>query len=289
MQEACDTQEAAWKNVSWLPICCIVPRRESVQDEDIKEVRELADSIRQDGLIWPITVRPLGDGRYEVVSGNKRLAACKMCGMMRIDAVVLPCAPEGAEAQRLLLALREGRMHYLEEAEALDTLVRRWHMSPQTLAAYLDWSEDAVNRRMRLLALDEPSRRSIREQHLPQRAAHALLEVADPEERSALLNQAIREKLGARDVELLVESAARRSSQEEKRPAHAVGVVRDARLYVNALRSLCKQMRDSGLPAEISERETLGQLEVVVRIPQKKRRMLRCHHISQEQVRSACP
>lgn len=286
MQETCDTQEKNTKSISWLPICCIMPRSGQDGPEGSVEIRELADSIRRDGLISPITVKENGDGRYTVVSGNKRLAACKMCGMSRIDAVVLPGCEQDEAVCRLLRAIGGGQMHYLDEAAALCHLRDTARMTEDMLAFSLKRDARAVHERMRLMELDMETRQAVRKAQMPERAALALLDLPTPEMRLAIVSQAARDKLGARDIGLLAESVARKKSAEGKPEPHAVAVVRDSRLYLNALRSIVKQMQDSGVPAQISERETLGQVELVVRIPQKKRRMIRCHQMQSAQ--SAC-
>lgn len=283
MQETCDRQDKNTKNISWLPICCIMPRNEHDEQESSVKIRELADSIRRDGLISPITVRENGDGRYTVVSGNKRLAACKMCGMTRMDAVVLPAREQNEATSQLLRAIASGQMHYLDEAEALCHLRDKAYMTEDMLAFQLRREARDVHERMRLMNLDAQTREAVRRAQMPERAALALLELPSDQMRLDMVAQAQRDKLGVRDIGLMAESAARRKNAPVRGQQHAVAVVRDSRLYLNALREIVRQMQESGVPAQISESETMGQVELVVRIPQRKRRMIRCHHAQEAQ------
>ncbi len=88
MQGRQQTSQCA-QQVCWVPVERIVTQQGRVSHEDSASLNELAESIRRDGLIQPITVRPMLGGRFEIVSGNRRSLACRMLGMTHIDAVIL--------------------------------------------------------------------------------------------------------------------------------------------------------------------------------------------------------
>ena len=233
----------------FLPMDRIVPRQDGPMTRaERSALRELADSIREDGLIRPITVEPLPDGRYGVVSGNRRLQACRMCGMTHIDAVVTSAEELPGGAKRLLERIRRGGLHCTEEAELLQTLHSRLGVSVHGLAEALRCAPEDIERRLSLMQLSAPVRQVLRERNAPERAAVALLRVPDENARLRIARQ-------------------------------------DSRLYLNAIRSIVAQMQEAGMPAELQERGGGDGLEMVVRLTQPRRRMLRCHASSSAQAR----
>lgn len=126
------------QQVCWLPLDRISPRQNMpFGREDSASLSELAESIRRDGLIVPITVQRQAGGRYQVVSGNRRLMACRLAGLTHIDAVVLSGMAEEANVRQLLDGVRSGRLHYLEEADALSALRQDYALSAEDVARSL--------------------------------------------------------------------------------------------------------------------------------------------------------
>lgn len=281
----------------FLPMDLIVPRQEVPAGRaERTALRELADSIREDGLICPITVQPLRDGRYGVVSGNRRLQACRMCGMTHIDAVVAVGEAPPVGARRLLEQLRGGRLHCVEEAKLLQTLRERLGMSVHGLAQALQCAPEDIERKLSLMQLSEEVRNVLREKKAPERAALALLRVEEDSARLRIARQISRDDLSARDVALLADSASRKREEtvavdDERMPGVCLCgraskvVVRDRRLYLNAIRSIVTQMQDAGMSATLEEHGSGEGLEMVLRFAQPRRRMLRCHASSSAQAR----
>ncbi len=260
-----------------LPIDQILPRPGVPLSPTDPELRELTASISRDGLIQPLTVRPLPDGRYQVVSGNRRLLACRLCGLNAVETRILP-SPPPSPRQMLLDALSRGDQDPVSEAEALGRLRDEEGVPPQQIARLLGREETEIENRLRLLSLPEDVRAQLRDRHLPLRMAEALLRLDDPEEQRRIIRQATQSRLGVADVELLVTSALRHAPQKGR----AVAVMRDYRLYLNAIRTLVEQMQQAGLAAELGERTLGGQVEVTVRIPVRRRRSARYRHLAPE-------
>ena len=113
MQYGSPGAQRSMQQVCFLPVDRISPRQTcSISQEDASDLSALAESIRAGGLVRPITVQKTGDGRYAVVSGNRRLMACRMLGMTHVDAVVLWSGPAEMNAPQLLHSLLSGRLHY---------------------------------------------------------------------------------------------------------------------------------------------------------------------------------
>lgn len=260
------------QQVCWLPLERIAPRTSMpFAREDSASLTEMCESIRRDGLIHPITVRRSGDGRYTVVAGNRRYMACRMLGMTHIDAVVLPGIAQDEGVQEVLALLSSRHLHYLEEARALADLTERG-LSREELARHLGVTPATVREKLRLMELDEPLRILLMEEGLPERMTRALLRLPDNRARMTIALRAAREHLSVRDVELLVTSAQTHLPVPPPPGGRTITLMRDHRLYLNAIRAIAAQMKEAGMAAQITERTLPDAVEVTLHLPTRRRR-----------------
>ena len=139
----------------------LIPGRADAQAQG--ELAELAASIARHGLLQPIVVRRNAQaGRYALVCGARRLAACRMLGMTHIDAVVTSAEELPGGAKRLLERIRRGGLHCTEEAELLQTLHSRLGVSVHGLAEALRCAPEDIERRLSLMQLSAPVRQVLR-------------------------------------------------------------------------------------------------------------------------------
>ena len=130
--------------------------RQPRQAFDDFSLMELASSIRQHGLLQPITVRAVGGG-YEIIMGERRFRACRLLGLSHIDAFILPADDGECALLALIENLQREELHYFEEAEAFYSIIARG-MPQETLARRLGKSASGVANKPLLLQL-EPKRR----------------------------------------------------------------------------------------------------------------------------------
>ena len=261
------------QQVCWLPVDSISPRGTcQLGREDSVSLTELAGSIRLYGLMKPITVQRVGNGRYTVVSGNRRLMACRMLGMTHIDAVVLWPGPDTQNAQQLMDALLSGRLHYLEQAHALQTLSVNYGCNREELARVLGTTAAAVSARIHLVALDEELQVLLMEEGVPERIAQALLRLPDREVRLSIARKAAAQGLSVREVEAMISSAMNRLPVPPPPGGRTIYRMRDYRLYLNAVRSIVAQMREAGVQAAVEERQAADRIEVTLSISTRRRR-----------------
>lgn len=261
------------RQVCWLPMGSIMPREEQpFAQGDGASLEELAASIQREGLIRPITVEMAGGGRYRILSGNRRYLACRMAGFTHIDAVVLACPTEDQDARGLMQGLMSGRMHYLEEAAALQRLMTVYGIRREALATALGRTPAAVAQRARLTELDGALRAFLLEENLSEGVARALLRLPDSHARMMIARQAATQRLCVRDTELLVKSAMTRLPVPPAPGGRTISLMRDYRLYVNAIRAIAAQMQEAGIQATFTQRPMGEEVEVAVRIPTRRRR-----------------
>ena len=261
------------RQVCWLPMGSISPRQEQpfAQGEGTS-LEELAASIQREGLIRPITVEPAGGGRFRILSGNRRYLACRMAGFTHIDAVVLACPTEDQDARSLMEALLSGRLHYLEEAAAMRRLMTVYGVRREALATALGRTPASIAQKVRLTELDGELRAFLLEENLPEGVARALLRLPDSHARMMIARQAASQRLCVRDTELMVKSAMTRLPVPPLPGGRTISLMRDYRLYVNAIRAIAAQMQEAGIRATVTQRPMGDEVEVAVRIPTKRRR-----------------
>ena len=261
------------QQVCWLPVDSISPRGTcQLGREDSVSLAELAGSIRMHGLMRPITVQRVGNGRFAVVSGNRRLMACRMLGMTHIDAVVLWTSPLVQDAQQIMNALLSGRLHYLEQAHALQTLSVTYGCNREELARALGTTAATIAARIRLVALDEELQVFLMEEGVPERVAQALLKLPDKAARMLIARKAAAQRLSVREVEVMVSSAMNRLPVPPGPGGRTIYRMRDHRLYLNAIRSIVAQMKEAGVNASASEHQLADRVEITLSISTRRRR-----------------
>jgi len=257
-------EEGMGRQICWLPIARVAPNPDQPRKIfDDYALLALAASIRQHGLLQPITVRPRDNG-FEIVTGERRYRACCLLGMTHIDAIVLSVT----EGESALLALIENaqreNLHYLEEAEAYQRLIDQG-MSQEILARRLGKSASAVSNKLRLLKLEPEVRQALLENNLSERHARALLPLPGEAARLRIARQAARDQLSVKEVESLVRKA-QRCLPVPPAGRRVISLVRDYRLYANAVKSVVKQMQDTGIPAQMEVQEGEGWIDMRIRM-----------------------
>ncbi|MBQ4639906.1 MAG: ParB/RepB/Spo0J family partition protein [Clostridia bacterium] len=261
-------KSSAGRQVCWIPLSDIRPNpTQPRQQFDDVALMELAASIRRHGLLQPITLRPLPSG-YEIVMGERRFRACQMLGFTHIDAFVLPAG----ETQCALLALIENiqreNLHYFEEAQAYAALLEGG-MSREVLARQLGKSPSGIANKLRLMKLDKPLRELLTEEGLSERHARALLPLPDAAARMRIARQAATKNLTVRETEEMVNKALQRLPVPPP-GRRIISLVRDERLYLNAIRSIVRQMQESGLQATLDITPSPSQTTLHICITRSK-------------------
>lgn len=260
--------EGNGRQICWLPMSKIQPNpRQPRKDFDDIALLELASSIRHFGLLQPITVRRVGDN-FEIIMGERRFRACKLLGYTHIDAFILPVTGPESAMLALVENLQRENLHFLEEAEAYSALVSS-EMSQDALARRLGKSASAVANKIRLLKLSPEIRHLIMESDLTERHARALLTLPDEDKRLEIAKQAIEKHLTVRQVELLVVEASEKLAVPLPTGRRIVSLVRDHRLYLNAIKGIVEQMRQAGVNAQIKTTECENSVEVRIVFPKQ--------------------
>ncbi len=229
-----------------------------------EELVSLAESIRANGLLQPVTVRKDGGGYY-LVAGERRLRACKLAGLKEIPAILMSCEAEDSAVLALLENLQRKDLQMFEQANAIANLLREWEITQEEAARRLGMSQSYLANKIRLLKLSREEQAEIIEHGLSERHARALLRIDDMGLRKKVLRTVCERKLNVSQTEELIEAALGR--REPKQKAKRTFVAKDIRLFINTIDHAVDAMKTAGIEAKTEKKETEEYIECTVRIP----------------------
>jgi ParB family chromosome partitioning protein len=203
-----DAGEAAGDKLRMIPLDLLQrgqyqPRVDMRQDT----LEDLASSIRSQGVVQPIVARPIGGGgsqRYEIVAGERRWRAAQMAGLEAIPAIVRDVPDDAAIAMALIENIQRENLNPLEEARALDRLIREFDLTHQAAADAVGRSRAAVSNLLRLLELNDRVRAMLESREIEMGHARALLAITDKVQQLDAARQVVKKGLSVRDTERLV-------------------------------------------------------------------------------------
>ena len=172
---------------------------------DQQSLQELADSIRAQGVIQPIIVRPMAGGGYEIIAGERRWRAAQLAGLQDIPAVVRNVPDQAAIAMALIENIQRENLNALEEAMALQRLIDEFDMTHQAAAEAVGRSRTAVSNLLRLLDLNDEVKQLVDHGKLEMGHARALLALTGAAQCEAA-QRVVARGLSVRETEQLVRS-----------------------------------------------------------------------------------
>jgi len=211
------------------------PRTDMRQDS----LEDLAASIRAQGVVQPIVVRPIGKSgpsqRYEIVAGERRWRAAQMAEIGEIPAVIRQVADEDAISMALIENIQRENLNPLEEARALDRLIREFKLTHAEAATAVGRSRASVSNLLRLQELSDKVKPMLEERQLDMGHARALLAISDPVQQHDAARQVVRKGLSVRDTEQLVRRMldAKGGKKKIKAPVSGNGDIRRLEIEVS--------------------------------------------------------
>jgi ParB family chromosome partitioning protein len=197
------------------------PRVDMRQDS----LEELADSIRAQGVVQPIVARPISkkDGvqRYEIIAGERRWRAAQIAGLADVPAVVRDVPDESAIAMSLIENIQRENLNPLEEARALDRLIREFDLTHAEAAKAVGRSRASVSNLLRLQDLSEKVKPLLEDRQLEMGHARALLAISNPVQQLDAARQIIKKSLSVRETEKLIRRILGGAAAKPAQKTHA--------------------------------------------------------------------
>ncbi len=219
---------------------------------------ELAESIRQHGILQPLSVRRVGSN-YELIAGERRLRAAKLAGLNEIPCIVMSMDDKESGMAAMIENLQRQDLDFIEEAWGISSLMENWAMSQEQAARLLGKSQSAVANKLRLLRHSSAVLCAIREAGLTERHARALLKLKTEEDKLSAIAVIARQNMSVARTESYIDSLL-----TEKTPR---GNKTNVGLFLNNLTQSLAKIQLSGIPAVSERRETENQIVLTITIP----------------------
>ena len=231
---------------------------------DQEELVNLAISIRMNGILQPITVRQTDKG-YELVSGERRLRASKLAGLISIPCIVVDVNNMKSAVFALIENLQRQNLNYFEEAIAIERLMSEYGLSQEDAARRLGKAPSTVSNKLRLLSLPEEARKVLMENGLTERHARALLKL-DKDKVMEILEKIIERKLNVTQTDELVEETINNNLSPKRQTKRMFS---DVKIFLNTINSAVDTMKKSGIGAEICREDTGESYIYRIEIPKR--------------------
>ncbi|MFO7593592.1 MAG: ParB/RepB/Spo0J family partition protein [Pseudomonadota bacterium] len=184
-------------------------------------LEELADSIRAQGVVQPIVVRPIAGDRYEIIAGERRWRAAQLAGLHEIPAVIRDVTDQAAMAMALIENIQREELNPMEESMALSRLIEEFGLTHQQTADAVGRSRASVSNLLRLLSLTEDVKRMLENGDLEMGHARALLAL-DGEQQSQIARSVVAKGLSVRETERLVKRTQEHPEGQPKKTEQQV-------------------------------------------------------------------
>lgn len=231
---------------------------------DYTELEGLAQSIRENGMLQPITVRRQSDKGYELISGERRLRAARVIGMERVPCIISGADSETSAILALMENLQRQDLNFFEEARALEKLLTNSSMSRDELAKRLGKAPSTLSNKLRILKLPQDVCELLEKHSMSERHARALLSLENEEMQRRAASIVTDKHLTVAETERLISQMLKKAGGKKK---PSIKLFKDVRLFVNTLNHAVDTMRRAGIEADSAKSETPEYIEYVVRIP----------------------
>lgn len=191
-----------------LPINEIEPNRDQPRKVfNEKSLGELAASIEKNGVLQPLLVRPMSDGSYRLIAGERRWRAARMAGLHEVPVTIREMTDEEAGVFALIENLQREDLNPVEEARGIKSLIDTYGFTQEEAADRIGKSRTAVTNTLRLLKLPEPLLQLLAEEKLSAGHCRALLPLENEAEALKIAGAAVKDRLSVRQVEKMVRQA----------------------------------------------------------------------------------
>ena len=223
-------------------------------------LEELADSIRQHGVLQPLSVRRSGSF-YQLIAGERRLRAAQLAGLTEVPCIVMNMDDKESGLAALVENLQRQDLNYIEQARGICALMDLHTMSQEQVAKLLGKSQSAIANKLRILRHSPEVLQALVEADLTERHARALLKLPTEEEKLPALQEIARQGMSVARTEKYIEALL---TQQQDRPQKAnVGA------FLNSLTQSLQKIQSSGIRAISERRETDTQIVLTITIPKE--------------------
>ena len=221
-------------------------------------LEELAESIRQHGILQPLSVRRVGTA-YELIAGERRLRAAQIAGLTEIPCIVMTMDDRESGMAAMVENLQRQDLDFVEEARGISYLMDRWSLSQDQIAKIMGKSQSAVANKLRILRHSAPVLDALRSSGLTERHARALLKLSTEPQKLAAIDTITKLDMNVARAEQYIDSLLSPQEKQERRP-NLTG-------FINHLTQSLAKIQSSGIAAVSERKETEDQIVLTITFP----------------------
>jgi len=239
---------------------------------DEADLGELAQSIREHGVLQPILVRPFNKG-FELIAGERRVRASKIVGVQAIPAIVREMDDRDVAITGLVENLQRKDLDPVEEAEGYRRLIEEFGVTQEAIATRLGRSQSSVANKLRLLRLPDEVRDAISREIITERHARALLSVKNRADQLEAFLSIVEKGMNVKQAEDYINEVAAAADGQgsgRRQSGRRLQVVKDIRIFLNSFKEAVKAVRRAGIEAEMAETDEGERIRIVVTVAKRK-------------------
>lgn len=256
--------------ISWIEVDQIEtnpnqPRKNFTESQLV----ELSESIKKFGILQPLSVRKISDAVYELVAGERRLRAAKLCGMEKIPVIVITIDEQQSALLAVIENIQREDLNFQEEAKAYFHLMNTFNYTQEEIASQIGKKQSTIANKVRLLKLPEDILELLIQNQLSERHARALLKINDESLLRKISNQLVEKQWTvAQTEEYILYVLDKQTSKGEKKEKSVIkSYLKDVRVFTNTIKQAVDMMNVSGIEAKYHIVEKENAYSITIDIP----------------------
>lgn len=255
------------QKVVMIPLGAIVPNRAQPRSNfDEKELYQLSQSIRENGIIQPVCVRKTGV-TYEIISGERRCRAAKLAGMSEVPCIVMDIDEEKSAVLAIIENIQRSDLSFFEEAIAINELINVYGLTQQEAARRLGKAQSTIANKLRLLRFTDAERTILASNNISERQARAIIRIDDPQKRINVLHTVVKRRMNLEQTEEYVASQLGEKTMETHVARSSIFNIPLPKVYINSINKIVGRMKSANISCETMLEKTDKYFEYTIRIP----------------------
>lgn len=232
---------------------------------DSSDISSLAESICQNGILQPLSVRKIEKG-YELIAGERRLRAAKLVQLKYVPCIVHDISARTSAVLALVENIQRQDLSFFDEANAIERLISIYGITQEDAAIKLGKAQSTIANKLRILKLSDEEKKLITKFNLTERHARAMLRIPSKEERLKILGKVIKYNLNVEKTEQIIDEALGKEKERESYKKRSK-VFQNVKIFVNTINKAVETMKAAGIPADSKKIQNEDYIEYRVKIP----------------------